>query len=1027
MSVAESNRSRVVIARDRKRSTAGPEEAAPSVDLEKQRRSSGSRPSGEGERRGVGLDLPAKIGRFSVLEVLGQGGMGVVYACYDSQLDRKVAVKLLLRQRQQNLEIAQARLLREAQAMARLSHPNIVTVLEVGTVDEQMYVAMEFIRGQGLDAWVQQPARTWEEILAAFLQAGRGIEAAHRAGIIHRDFKPQNVLMAADGVVKVLDFGLARADGVVIQDLLESLPDSADSTEPLLMKPLTQTGALLGTPAYMSPEQHVGKKVTPASDQFSFCVSLYQSLFGYFPFSTFSLTALRKDVLNGKVAPPPLRSPVPARIVAALRRGMAVEPEERFASMTELLAALVRDPWIVGRRVAVTAVVAAAVGVASFAAAGSYAPGTAACPDAHAELAGVWDPARALAVENGLLATGLPHAAEVWAVVEPQMQGYADEWVAMRNEACQTHEERRQSDQLFDLRTACLDQRRASLGGLAEVLGSADATALDRAASAVGQLPRLATCADSQALTAAVAPPEDPRVRSQVQEWREVLARAEAQENAGHYKAGLELVAGARAAATGLNYAPLLAESLLRQGSIQMETGEHQAADAALEQALLTAVAVAHDPVAAQAISKQAFLRADRMDQPAQALALLPMARAVNARVMGDFDLYAEFLNNMGVVHKNAGAYPEAERELQEALALRQANGQGQSIKTLFVLNNLAILAMYENRTQDQVDIDRQVVALSRRVLGEHHPEYLRSLRHLANGLREQGRLAEARRLLQPVERELQSGSDERVQMWTRVELGELESEVRNFDTARDHFETILQHVAEDPWLVPRARMGLGAVAAKQGDEDEARRHFAAVLVDSERRLGSQHVTHLANRYRFAVALLALGDTLEAIQEFEQILAATAGRVAAPELGTLRPSVQLHLGEAYHRLGDLVAAEREMSLALIDYIHLLTPEHPAVAGVKQGLGEVALSGGQFEVAAEWLRQAEAGYAAVAEAEHVPLALTRLALARAVASGQAVASGPAVALAEQALMALKSWGPAYAAEIRAAEEFLLGRG
>ena len=980
-----------------------------------------------GEQPGPGavnFGPPTKLGRFTVLEMLGQGGMGVVYACYDSQLDRKVAVKLLHRQKPQNLDVAHARLLREAQAMARLSHPNIVMVLDVGSVDEQMFVAMEFVRGQGLDAWVQKESRTWKEILAAFLQAGRGLEAAHRAGIIHRDFKPQNVLVTAEGVVKVLDFGLARATETSMQDLLASIPDSVGDAQSLLMRPLTQTGAFLGTPAYMSPEQHRGEKVTPATDQFSFCVSLYQSLYGHFPFSTVSLSALRQDILRGAVTPPPMRSTVPMRVFKVLRRGMAVAIDERFPSMTEMLAELARDPEAARRRVAVTAAVAATVGFASFAAAGAYTPGEVSmCPDSQPELLGIWDAERVAAVKATILATESPYAGEAWATIEPQMQRYADSWAEMRNEACHTHEEGRQSDHLFDLRTACLDQRRAGFAGLVDVLASIDAATLNQAVSAVGRLPALESCADSRSLTAAIAPPEDPQIRAQVQGWRETLARAGAQELAGRYQAGLALVENAKAAALKLDYPPLLAEVLLRQGSLQMETNALVAADAALDQALLSAVASDHEAVAAQAISKLAFLRAARMDQPAQAQALVPMARALNKQVEDDFDLYAEFLNNLGVVYLCTGAYRDAEQALREALTLRERHGQSHSARALIILDNLGSLAMHENRDLDRVALYRQVVALSGPVLGEHHPEHLRFVRNLAHGLRDTGRLGEAGDLLRRVERDLDATPTGLVHAWIHADLGAIELEERDLDSAKKHFEAVLRDASDQAYLVQNAQKGLGRMAALAGDEAGVRRYFGAVLSDSERRLGAQSVGYLARQYNFATALLDLGRPQEAIAQLELVREGMAQISSAQSLGALPPETRYSLGKAYQKLGDLAAARREFTLALEGFEQILPFQNLNIVPVQQALGEVALAEGRLDVALDWLRRAESGYMAIVEPGYVPLALTRLALAQALTGASPTAPPEALTLADRALTPLRAHGPAFAPETQAVLDFL----
>ena len=198
------------------------------------------------------MPLLARIGRFTVLAGLGEGGMGIVYSAYDDQLDRKVAVKVLRGDTMRRDPQARERLLREAQAMARVSHPNIVTVHEVGAQDGEIFIAMEFIRGHSLGGWLQLSPRSWREVIGALLQAGRGLAAAHAAGLIHRDFKPANVLVATDGVVKVLDFGLARA---VDSPSPEALAPLRTTNSTSLDTALTRTGTVLGTPAYMAPER----------------------------------------------------------------------------------------------------------------------------------------------------------------------------------------------------------------------------------------------------------------------------------------------------------------------------------------------------------------------------------------------------------------------------------------------------------------------------------------------------------------------------------------------------------------------------------------------------------------------------------------------------------------------------------------------------------------------------------------------------------------------------------------------------
>jgi predicted Ser/Thr protein kinase len=280
---------------------------------------------------------PVEIGRFRVLRRLGAGGMGVVYSAYDDELDRKVAIKLV-REDRAGGPTARQRLRREAQAAAKLSHPNVVSVFEVGEHDGRLFIAMEFVRGRTLRDWLAAAPRDWRAIRDVFVQAAAGLAAAHAEGLVHRDFKPDNVMLGDDGRVRVVDFGLAAFDDTVASG--ETITD-----EPPMPSRLTVTGELVGTPAYMAPEQRHGEIVDARSDQFSFCVTLWEALYDRLPFTSVA-----------GVPDPPADRGVPAFIRDALRRGLDADPTRRFASMLELRHALARDPARRRRRVALTGV-----------------------------------------------------------------------------------------------------------------------------------------------------------------------------------------------------------------------------------------------------------------------------------------------------------------------------------------------------------------------------------------------------------------------------------------------------------------------------------------------------------------------------------------------------------------------------------------------------------------------------------------------------------------------------------------------
>jgi serine/threonine protein kinase len=279
-----------------------------------------------------------RIGRYQVRHRLGEGGMGVVWAAHDPDLGRNVALKLMRRaagdDERSDREV-QARLLREAHAMARLNHPGVIIVYDVGTCPEGVFIAMELVEGETLARWLATP-RPWREVLELCVRAGRGLEAAHAAGLVHRDFKPDNVLVGSDGRVRVTDFGLARMLG----------PLGLDSTEERAVvgvSPLTRTltgrGMVLGTPAYMAPEQLDSAPTDARTDVFSFCVAVFEALYRRRPFIGANLQELRDAIGANRVAQLS-DGEVPRRLRDVLERGLRAQPAERYRDMSALLAAI---------------------------------------------------------------------------------------------------------------------------------------------------------------------------------------------------------------------------------------------------------------------------------------------------------------------------------------------------------------------------------------------------------------------------------------------------------------------------------------------------------------------------------------------------------------------------------------------------------------------------------------------------------------------------------------------------------------
>jgi len=431
------------------------------------------------------------IGRFRILGTLGEGGMGVVYAAEDAQLGREVAIKSIRGDRLRAHPGERARLLREARALAKLSHPNVVQVHEVGEADAQVFIVMELVRGTTVKKWIDAGPRSLAAILACFIEAGRGLDAAHRVGIVHRDFKPSNVLVGADGRVRIADFGLARGD-----------PAPADATFSTrrpgdrIVASAEVTAAGAGTPAYMSPEQILGVQCDARSDQFSFCVALYEAAFGRRPFAPGDLDARLRDpsasgrqVLGGGSGPGWLRK--------VLTRGLALRPEDRFASMAVLLAQLEATPrrrrhlmWAATFGLAFAGAVTAGSALMS-------ASTPVLCPRADDRMDELWGEAERVAIGRGFAATKLSYATTAANRVSVVLDTYGEAWLAAQRGACvaaQVHSDR--STLLFEQSTRCLDRARRSLARLIEALIIANPAMVAGAEGLVAALPDPSSCVE---------------------------------------------------------------------------------------------------------------------------------------------------------------------------------------------------------------------------------------------------------------------------------------------------------------------------------------------------------------------------------------------------------------------------------------------------------------------------------------------------------------------------------------------------
>jgi tetratricopeptide (TPR) repeat protein len=675
---------------------------------------------------GVPLPRGTSLGRYLILERLGAGGMGEVYAAFDPQLNRKVALKLLLPQGGATpWSEARLRLLREAQAMARLSHPNVVPVYDLGEFGDRVFVAMELVEGRTLRAWLTEAARDWRTVVQTLTEAGKGLTAAHAAGLVHRDFKPDNVLIGRDGRVVVLDFGLVVDRRIEAPDAPGFRPEGL-SPQPLLAPldtPVTQQGTVLGTPGYMAPEQYRGVDAGPPTDQFGFCATLYHALYGARPFAGNSTPALYFAASEGRVRTPPPEAKVPAWVHAVVLRGLSPRPEDRFPSMEALLSALRRDPAVRRRRL----LASAAAGVLLLAGVGGLAKLVHAratrCAGAEARLEGVWDSGRKQALSRAFSATGAPYAARAWESVERVVDGYAGELVAQQTDACETTRVRGEaSERVLALRTECLEQRRGELFALTEVFLTADAALVEHAVQAARTLPELSTCANVDLLGARIPLPADAAQAARVARLREALAQARAQWSAGRYKTGLEVVKPLVAEAEAVGYLPVRAEVLLQQGLLEEGFGNPEVGERLIKRAAWLAEEAHDDVVRAQALVGLSSLLGYNAARATEAHDVFEQGRALLARLDTGGRLLSELHSAHGLAFASEGKAPEAEAAQREALAAAERSAGPDSPEVAVVLRRLANTLTAQGRHAEALPEYERALVIFRATLGAEHP-----------------------------------------------------------------------------------------------------------------------------------------------------------------------------------------------------------------------------------------------------------------------------------------------------------------
>jgi tetratricopeptide (TPR) repeat protein/tRNA A-37 threonylcarbamoyl transferase component Bud32 len=684
------------------------------------------------------------VGRYVVLHAIDGGAMGMVYAAFDPELDRKVALKLLRPELSRRLSPAEARgrLVREAQALARLAHPNVVGVHDVGTLDERVFIAMEFIDGVSLSQWIERVRPNWREILRVLIDAGRGLQAAHEADLVHRDFKPDNMLISADGRVRVVDFGLARAadERPAASEVDLERAQTEVGSGGALNTPLTRTGALLGTPAYMAPEQLARTGADARSDQFSFCVTAFEALYGKRPFAGDTLALLFESIVTGEPAPIE-NSPVPVWVRKVLARGLRPDREERFADMRELLAEVTRDRTKKQRRWAGAGIAIALLSLAGVVYRSASHQRAAMC---RASFSDVWNDAQRNRVRSAFHGTGISYADEAANKTVQGLDDAAQRWETMHRDACEaTYVRHEQSSEALDLRMHCLGESHDHFKALVEVLSNPDRKVVDNGPTAAANAVDIDRCADLESLKTGVPLPSNPDQRRELEALRNRVPPVTASFDAGKYEQALSAALEIRNGATAIGYSPLLADVECILGQTYERLGRLDEAEHAYRECIDAAERSRLDGLAASGWVELAHIVGYERDHYEAGLNHLRHADALAARSKPDLDLRYRLLRTRGLIFELQARYSEAEAVLQEARALAERSPQ-RALVLPKALNNLGFLHRNNGQLTDAMKELQQSLDMKRAFYGTEHPELVITAENLAEVFTVSGKIDEA-------------------------------------------------------------------------------------------------------------------------------------------------------------------------------------------------------------------------------------------------------------------------------------------
>lgn len=896
------------------------------------------------------------IGRYVVVEKLGAGGMGVVYSAYDPELDRRVALKLLNpRGGGSKASRGRARLIREAQALAKLNHTNVVTVHDVGEHEGRVFLAMEYVEGVTLGTWIAKGPHPWHEVIEVLTAAGRGLTAAHDIDMTHRDFKPDNVMLTGAGLTRrvvVMDFGLATAPSTPEESTDVESAASSSLAASVDLDSLTRTGAVMGTPAYMAPEQHTGTADQHA-DQFSFCVTLYEALYDARPFAGTTVPELLAAAIYGDVRPAPPGSTVPQWVREAVLRGLEADASDRWPTIAALIDALHDNPsrrrWLAAGAVGIVLTAAAVYGVGVI----QDQRSRASCAQEAARLDELWGAPQREQLAGAFAESPLPYAGDAWERTESRLDEEVESWSSLRMSTCLSRTSL--DPDLRDTQDACFEARRRRVENAVTVLSEPDAALIQRAV----RLADIETqpCADDHWLRTAPPLPDDHAARLRQQELRQDLDLGRALHRAGRFEDATAQQETVVEAATAAGELHLAAVARFEFGNNLLEIGRLAEGAQALEDAYFGGRELSFDTVAGKAARRLVAAHGKYLADPKTG-----RMWARHAQLLTDPQQQPTEQANLdlqrALLEFTAGDQAEAIELNERALAVFESNYGSYGVETLAAKESL--LAAYDRarRTDDSLLLAREVLQARTEVLGPLHPRTLSAHSNLSAVLIATGEFEEAEThartsLATGTEPDLVAalGMENLSLILERtgradeaLEINQSVVEIRReqlpprhvhlahtlvnrslmlFNAGRlDEVTPLVDEAVEiyleqggpqSPYLVSTYRLN-GAVQDSAGNHDAAIASFSSAAETQARVLGPKHSGTVAVRVEVAQAVLGQGDYLRAIELCEPWIEA-AKRRDDFDANVLFP---LHFvyGRGHLIAGSPELAKRSLSMAL---------------------------------------------------------------------------------------------------------------